>query len=68
MAVKVVNKKTGETATGKFAAIKGGEVHLYSGCTSDKKGGIRGCGKRTVFPAASVNVTADDPGKEIKRE
>lgn len=66
MAVKVVNKATQETYTGKFAQIQKGEVWLYSGCMSDKKGGLRGCGKKQVFPASGVTVTADNPAKEIK--
>lgn len=68
MAVKVVDKKTGQEATGKWAAVKGGEVHLWSGIMSDKKGGWRGCGRKTIFPAASVKVSADEPAKELKRE
>lgn len=68
MAVKLVNKKSGQALTGKFADIKGGSVHLWSGSMSDKKGGFRGCGKKLgVFPEAEVTVTADDPTKEMKR-
>jgi len=66
MAVKVVNKETGEVISGKLAVLKGREVILYSGSTSDKKGGLRGCGKREVFIADSVSVSADDPDTEIK--
>ncbi len=68
MSVKVVDKKTKKETVGKFAMVKGGQVNLYTGIMSDKKGGWRGCGKRIVFPAASVTVTADDPGKELKEQ
>jgi hypothetical protein len=68
MSVKVVDKKTGKETTGKYAIVKGGQVSLYTGIMSDKKGGWRGCGKRLVFPADSVTVAADDPPKEVKRE
>ena len=68
MSVKVIDRKTGEETTGKYAAIKGGQVNLYTGIMSDKKGGWRGCGKRVVFPADSVTVAADDPTKELKQE
>ncbi len=66
MAVKVVNKETGEIISGKLAVLKEGNVILYSGSTSDKKGGLRGCGKKEVFAADSVTVSADDPAAEIK--
>ena len=66
MTVKVVNRKTGETISGKFAVLQEGNVLLYSGCMSDKKGGLRGCGKKQVFAAERVTVSADDPGREIK--
>ena len=39
MSVKVVDKKTGKETIGKFASIKGGEVSLFTGIMSDKKGG-----------------------------
>jgi hypothetical protein len=68
MSVKVVDKKTGKETTGKYAVVKGGQVSLYTGIMSDKKGGWRGCGKRLVFPADSVTVAADDLSKELKRE
>jgi len=68
VSVKVADKKTGKETTGKYAIIKGGQVSLYTGIMSDKKGGWRGCGKRLVFPADSVIVAADDPAKELKRE
>ncbi len=68
MSVKVIDKKTGEETTGKYAAIKGGQVNLYTGIMSDKKGGWRGCGKRLQFAADSVTVTADEPAKELKQE
>jgi hypothetical protein len=67
MSVKVKDKKTGNEAVGKFAAIKAGEVKLYSGIMSDKKGGWRGCGKSTTFSADDVSVSADDPSKELKQ-
>ena len=68
MSVKVVDKKTGNETVGKYALVKGDEVSLYTGIMSDKKGGWRGCGKRVVFPAENVTVTADDPAKELKQQ
>jgi len=68
MPVKAVDKKTGKESTGKWVAVKGGEVPLWSGIMPDKKGGWRGCGRKTVFPSAGVSATADDPAKELKRE
>ena len=68
MAVKVVEKATGKVVTGKYAAIKGKDVRLYSGIMSDKKGGWRGCGRRLVFSLDDVIVTADEPKKELKQE
>ena len=68
MSVKVADKKTGKETTVKYAIIKGGQVSLYTGIMSDKKGGWRGCGKRLVFPADSVTTAADDASKELKRE
>ncbi len=68
MSVKVVDKKTGKETIGKYAIIKSGQVSLYTGIMSDKKGGYRGCGKRLKFPSDSVTVTADDPTKELKQE
>ncbi len=67
MAVKVTEKQTGKESAGKFASIEGGKVNLWSGIMSDKKGGWRGCGKKVVFPAESVSVSADDPAKELKK-
>lgn len=67
MAVKVVIKQTGESVAGKFAAIEGDKVGLFSGIMSDKKGGFRGCGKKLVFEVSAVTVTADDPAREIKQ-
>lgn len=67
MSVKIVDKKTGAETVGKYASVKGGQVNLYTGIMSDKKGGWRGCGKRVVFLAESVTVTADDPSKELKQ-
>lgn len=67
MSVRVVDKKTGKETVGKYASVKGGQVSLYSGIMSDKKGGWRGCGKRTVFSAPEITVTADDPTKELKQ-
>lgn len=66
MAVKVVEKESGKTVLGKFAKLEQGQVLLYSGCMADKKGGLRGCGKKTTFPAAQVNVVADEPALELK--
>tara|TARA_Y100000310_G_C20072845_1_gene530202 strand:+ start:271 stop:480 length:210 start_codon:yes stop_codon:yes gene_type:complete len=68
MGVKVTDQKTGEETTGKFAAIKSGQVNLYTGITPDKKGGWRGCGKRLLFPTDSVTVTADEPAKELRHD
>ncbi len=68
MSVKVTEKATGKETIGKWAAVKGGEVGLFSGIMSDKKGGWRGCGKKTVFSADAVTVKADDPAKELKQE
>lgn len=67
MSVKVKVKETGKETIGKYALIKGNEVNLYTGIMSDKKGGWRGCGKRIVFPAGNVTVTADDPAKELRQ-
>ena len=66
MSVKVVDKKTGTETVGKYALVKSGEVSLYTGIMSDKKGGWRGCGRRIVFPAENVTITANDPVKELK--
>lgn len=67
MAVKVTEKAGGAVHTGKFANIKGGQVSLFSGVMSDKKGGWRGCGKCTKFPADAVTVAADKPETELKQ-
>ncbi|MBI2853185.1 MAG: hypothetical protein HYX84_08875 [Chloroflexi bacterium] len=67
MSVKVIDKNSGKETIGKWASIKGGEVNLFTGIMSDKKGGWRGCGKKIVFPADSVTITADEPGKELKK-
>ncbi len=67
MSVRVKDKKTGKETTGKYALVKDGQVSLYTGIMSDKKGGWRGCGKRIVFPADIVSVAADDPTKELKQ-
>ena len=67
MAVRVVIKKTGATVPGKFALLEKDTVGLFSGIMSDKKGGFRGCGKKSVFPASDVTVEADDPVKEVRR-
>ena len=67
MAVKVVIKETGETIAGKFATFESEKVGLFSGIMSDKKGGFRGCGKKRLFEAVAVEVTADDPEKETKQ-
>jgi len=68
MSVRVIDKKTGKETVGKYAMVKGREVSLYTGIMADKKGGWRGCGKRIVFAAESVTVTADDPAKELKQQ
>ncbi|MDP6770820.1 MAG: hypothetical protein QF704_09010 [Anaerolineales bacterium] len=68
MSVKVTDSQTGEEATGKFALAKGGQINLYTGIMSDKKGGWRGCGKRIVFSAENVIVIADNPAKELKQD
>ena len=67
MAVKVVIKETGETVIGKYAVIEAGQVGLFSGIMSDKKGGFRGCGKKRVFEGPAVTVAADDPAKELRQ-
>lgn len=66
MGVKVVDRETGKTLMGKFAKLEQGQVLLYFGCMADKKGGLRGCGKKITFPAAQVNVVADEPALELK--
>lgn len=68
MAVKVVVKESGQTVTGKFVSIEAGKVGLFSGIMSDKKGGFRGCGKKTTFDVALVTWTADDPKTEVKQK
>jgi len=68
MSVKVVDKKTGKETIGKYMLMEGGQVKLYTGIMSDKKGGWRGCGKRIVFPAENVTVTADDPARELQQQ
>jgi hypothetical protein len=67
MSVTVIDKTSGKEITGKYAAVKGGEVGLFSGIMSDKKGGWRGCGKKTVFMLDGVTVKADDLAKELKQ-
>lgn len=66
MAVAVVEKETQKRVMGKFAKLEQGQVLLYSGCMADKKGGLRGCGKKTTFPADGVTVSADEPSMELK--
>ncbi len=68
MSVKVRDKATKQETVGKFALVKEGQVNLYSGIMVDKKGNWRGCGKRTPFPVDNVDVSADDPHKELKKE
>jgi hypothetical protein len=65
--VKVIEKATGKETVGKYAAIKAGEVGLFWGIMSDKKGGWRGCGKKTFFAAEAVTVKAEEPAKELKQ-
>lgn len=67
MSVRVIDKKSGQETIGKWAAVKGNEVNLFTGIMSDKKGGWRGCGKKIVFPTDTVTITADDPAKELKK-
>ena len=67
MAVNVLVRETGESVMGKFVVLEKDTVGLFSGIMSDKKGGFRGCGKKRVFEAAAVEVTADDPGTELKQ-
>lgn len=67
MSVRVIDKKSGQETIGKWASVKGNEINLFTGIMSDKKGGWRGCGKKIVFPADSVTVTADEPAKELKQ-
>ncbi|MCC6236030.1 MAG: hypothetical protein IT299_00495 [Dehalococcoidia bacterium] len=66
MAVKVMDKQTGTATTGKFAVLSGEIVALYSGITTSKNGVFRGCGRKQTFPAAAVQVEADDPAKELR--
>ena len=68
MSVRVVDNETGKESTGKYAVTKGGQVSLYTGIMSDKRGGWRGCGRRRVFQEDSVSVSADEPAKELRRE
>lgn len=65
MAVSVFVRATGEKFTGKFALIEGGKVGLYSGIMADRKGGRRGCGKKSTFVLAEVEVLAHQPDIEI---
>ena len=67
MPVTVLIKETGEEVKGKFAAIDIEKIGLFSGIMSDKKGGFRGCGRKTVFDASVVTVIADEPDKELKQ-
>lgn len=67
MSVRVIDKKSGKETVGKYALTKEGQVSLYTGIMSDKKGGWRGCGKRIVFSVQDVSVMADDPSKELKQ-
>lgn len=67
MAVKVVDKKTGQSFSGKFAMLDKEKVNLWSGSMSDKKGGLRGCGRKQVFDSGNVMVSADDPSRELKK-
>ena len=68
MPVTILVKETGEEVKGKFAAIDAENIGLFSGIMSDKKGGFRGCGKKTVFAANAVSVNADEPEKELKQK
>lgn len=38
MSVRVKDKKTGQETAGKWALVKGGQVNLWTGIMSDKKG------------------------------
>ncbi|MBI2866643.1 MAG: hypothetical protein HYX99_04720 [Chloroflexi bacterium] len=67
MAVTVTEKEGGKVHQGKYASIKGGEIKLFSGIMSDKKGGWRGCGKCSAFPTEAVTVSADNPATELKQ-
>lgn len=66
MAVRVVDKKTGNVVPGKFAVLGGDVVGLYSGITTSKSGAFRGCGRKQTFPTAEVEVEADDPTTELR--
>lgn len=46
MPVGVVDKNTAQSFSGKFAVLEKGKVNLWSGCMSDKKGSLRGCGRK----------------------
>ena len=66
MAVTVFVKSTGEKFRGKFATIDGDLVGLFSDARLDGKGGLRGCGKKTVLIAADVDLLAHQPDIEIQ--
>ncbi len=66
--VRVIFKQTGETVVGKFAAIDGQAVGLYSGIMAGKNGAFRGCGRKQTFAAGDVTVEADDPAKEVRQK
>ncbi|MBM2826458.1 MAG: hypothetical protein HW403_522 [Dehalococcoidia bacterium] len=65
MSVRVAEKETGKVVIGKYAKMEKGQVLLYSGCMDNKKGGLRGCGKKSVFLAEQVTVAADEPSIEL---
>ena len=67
MTVRVLVKASGESVAGKYCVVEKGQVALFSGIMSDKKGGFRGCGKKRVFEAAAVTWAADEPVKEVKQ-
>lgn len=67
MAVKVLIKASGENVSGKYCVVEKGQVALYSGIMSDKKGGFRGCGKKRLFDAAAVTWAADEPAREVRQ-
>ena len=68
MPVTVFVKTTGEKHRGKFAVIRDGKVSLFSEVKETQRGGCHGCGEKTVFPEAEVDVLAHDRETEIEED
>jgi len=68
MPVTVFIKATGEKHRGKFATIRAGKVSLFSEIKVIEQGHCRGCGEKTVFPAADVDVLAHNREVEIRED